>query len=323
MLAAADELRFEYAAQLRDELRELRRDLQEIQSPESSASGEILRGSETSDRRHGLGCPPWTSTGRQSNAGTSRSAGAGTTRPRWTRTCGRSPTEFEELQRAAITGGARRVARLDRRQRRCRASSQAAETAAAEIERQALENARAGARGGRPRRRRAPARRRSSRRARTSRRSRRSTATLLERVGSMDGEVSALVESLRAGAGRLAADLAAVETRHGRALRRGLRTRHRAPPSAEPPRQLETPSRPSSSSPSRSGRSRRSCDSALERGAASPWPRRQPAQPRGGRRGRRRSRRRPPDRAEHGAQRRVARGHRALPRRELPASPTG
>jgi DivIVA domain-containing protein len=38
------------------------------------------------------------------------------------------------------------------------------------------------------------------------------TTTLLERVGSMDGEVNALVEILRAGAGRLADDLAAVDT---------------------------------------------------------------------------------------------------------------
>jgi excinuclease ABC subunit B len=35
MLAAADELRFEYAAQLRDELRELRRDLREMQTSEA------------------------------------------------------------------------------------------------------------------------------------------------------------------------------------------------------------------------------------------------------------------------------------------------
>lgn len=41
------------------------------------------------------------------------------------------------------------------------------------------------------------------------------TAVLLERVSSMDGEASALVESLRAGANRLAADLAAVETNMG------------------------------------------------------------------------------------------------------------
>jgi excinuclease ABC subunit B len=43
MIAAADELRFEYAAQLRDELRELRRDLREIQAseapPDADAAG--------------------------------------------------------------------------------------------------------------------------------------------------------------------------------------------------------------------------------------------------------------------------------------------
>ncbi|HTZ85715.1 MAG TPA: excinuclease ABC subunit UvrB [Solirubrobacteraceae bacterium] len=39
MIQAADELRFEYAAQLRDELRELRRDLREIQATEAGASG--------------------------------------------------------------------------------------------------------------------------------------------------------------------------------------------------------------------------------------------------------------------------------------------
>jgi excinuclease ABC subunit B len=37
MIAAADELRFEYAAQLRDELRELRRDLREIHVSEAPA----------------------------------------------------------------------------------------------------------------------------------------------------------------------------------------------------------------------------------------------------------------------------------------------
>jgi excinuclease ABC subunit B len=42
MIEAADELRFEYAAQLRDELRELRRDLREIKSSEAPApSGGI------------------------------------------------------------------------------------------------------------------------------------------------------------------------------------------------------------------------------------------------------------------------------------------
>jgi excinuclease ABC subunit B len=38
MIAAADELRFEYAAQLRDEIRELRRDLREAQTAESSVA---------------------------------------------------------------------------------------------------------------------------------------------------------------------------------------------------------------------------------------------------------------------------------------------
>ncbi len=37
MIAAAEELRFEYAAQLRDEIRELRRDLREAQAMEAPA----------------------------------------------------------------------------------------------------------------------------------------------------------------------------------------------------------------------------------------------------------------------------------------------
>ena len=41
------------------------------------------------------------------------------------------------------------------------------------------------------------------------------SAVLLERVDSMDAEASALVESLRAGAGRLAGDLAALESNMG------------------------------------------------------------------------------------------------------------
>jgi excinuclease ABC subunit B len=37
MIAAADDLRFEYAAQLRDEIRELRRELRDVQEVESIA----------------------------------------------------------------------------------------------------------------------------------------------------------------------------------------------------------------------------------------------------------------------------------------------
>jgi uncharacterized protein YdeI (YjbR/CyaY-like superfamily) len=40
MIAAADELRFEYAAQVRDEIRELRRELRDVQAVEASG-GEI------------------------------------------------------------------------------------------------------------------------------------------------------------------------------------------------------------------------------------------------------------------------------------------
>jgi excinuclease ABC subunit B len=49
MIAAADELRFEYAAQLRDELRELRRDLQQIRSEEGPGAREAASGSPTGD----------------------------------------------------------------------------------------------------------------------------------------------------------------------------------------------------------------------------------------------------------------------------------
>jgi excinuclease ABC subunit B len=43
MSAAAEDLRFEYAAQLRDELRELRRDLREIQANEAELADEVVR----------------------------------------------------------------------------------------------------------------------------------------------------------------------------------------------------------------------------------------------------------------------------------------
>jgi excinuclease ABC subunit B len=39
MLAAAEDLRFEYAARLRDEIRELRRDLRQMQEFEDAAAG--------------------------------------------------------------------------------------------------------------------------------------------------------------------------------------------------------------------------------------------------------------------------------------------
>jgi len=116
--------------------------------------------------------------------------------------------EFEQLQRTAVTGGEASVATAAGTQ--VQSILQAAETAAAEIERHALESAR-------------QVREEADRDADRTReeaieRARQHvaavsqvTAKLLELVGSMDGEVGALIESLRAGAGRLAADLSAVE----------------------------------------------------------------------------------------------------------------
>jgi hypothetical protein len=118
--------------------------------------------------------------------------------------------EFEDLQRRALTGGAdMSVASTAGTQ--VQSILQAAEAAAAEIERHALENARQV---------REDADRDADRtREEAVERARHHvaavaqvTARLLEHVGSMDGEVSALVESMRAGAGRLAVDLSAVET---------------------------------------------------------------------------------------------------------------
>jgi hypothetical protein len=120
--------------------------------------------------------------------------------------------EFDELKRSASGGAEGSLAAT--------ASSQvqsiisAAETAAAEIERQAQEHAR---------RARDDAERDAARtrdeavdkaRAHVAAVSQ-ATATLLERVGSMDGEVGALIESLRGGATRLAQDLTAVKTGMG------------------------------------------------------------------------------------------------------------
>ena len=155
--------------------------------------------------------------------------------------------EFEELQRRAIAGGAdMSVASTAGTQ--VQGILQAAETAAAEIERHALENAR-------------QVREDADRDAERTReeaieRARQHVASvaqvaakLLEHVGSMDGEVSALVESLRAGAGRLAADLSAVEGGMSELYdaasgRIGAAVEHEAPLQAQPPQQQFEPPAP-------------------------------------------------------------------------------
>jgi DivIVA domain-containing protein len=120
--------------------------------------------------------------------------------------------EVEGLQRSAASGGDMSLASSAGSQ--VQSILEAAETAAGEIERQALENARQV--------REAADRDAEQTRAEAVEKARAHVAgvanvaaTLLERVGSMDGEVTALVESLRSGASRLASDLSAVESGMG------------------------------------------------------------------------------------------------------------
>jgi hypothetical protein len=118
--------------------------------------------------------------------------------------------EFDELQRAAIGGGTD-VSLASSAGNQVQSILEATETAAAEIERQALEGARqvreAADRDAEQTREEAVEKARAHVASVAQ-----VAATLLERVSSMDGEVSGLVDSLRSGASRLAADLAAVES---------------------------------------------------------------------------------------------------------------
>jgi DivIVA domain-containing protein len=119
--------------------------------------------------------------------------------------------EFEELQRAALNGGGGGDLSLaSTAGSQVQSILEAAETAAAEIERHALDGAR-------------QVREAADRDAERTReealeKARAHVASvahvagiLLERVGSMDSEVSSLADSLRSGVGRLAGDLQAVE----------------------------------------------------------------------------------------------------------------
>jgi hypothetical protein len=120
--------------------------------------------------------------------------------------------EFEELQRAGAGGGEPSLASTAAGQ--VQSILDAAETAAADIERQALQSstdARAEAASDAERTRADAIAQARAHVAAVAQ----ATSVLLERVSSMDGEVEALVKSLRDGAGRLAGDLAAVDTNMG------------------------------------------------------------------------------------------------------------
>ena len=173
--------------------------------------------------------------------------------------------EFDELQSArAQAAGEPSLATTAATQ--VQSILTAAETAAADIERQATQDA-------------ADAREEAARDAEQTREEAlrqarahvaavaQAAAVLLERVASMDGEVGALLESLRAGAGRLAGDLAAVETNmgelydaaSGRADDAGgePRSSSRQTPTPEAPPSVSAAPEPPASAPTRRLRPRR------------------------------------------------------------------
>jgi hypothetical protein len=122
--------------------------------------------------------------------------------------------EIEQLQRELSDGGAAPTSLASTAGTQVQSILAAAEAAAAALERDALESAR-------------QTREEADHDAASTREQAiaqargqvtfvtQATAALLERVGSMDAEVGALVDSVRAGADRLAADLSGVETNMG------------------------------------------------------------------------------------------------------------
>ncbi|HEX7610542.1 MAG TPA: hypothetical protein VF380_07705, partial [Solirubrobacteraceae bacterium] len=121
--------------------------------------------------------------------------------------------EFEELQRAAASGGAD-LSLASTAGNQVQSILEAAERTAADIERQAMEGARQAREAAEADAERTRVEAIEKARSHVAGVAQ-VTATLLERVGAMDAEVRALVDSMRAGAGRLAGDLAAVETNMG------------------------------------------------------------------------------------------------------------
>lgn len=121
--------------------------------------------------------------------------------------------EFEQLQRAVVSGGGD-ASLASSAGVQVQSILEAAEAAAADIQGQATESARlvrAAADQDAARTRELAVEKAKEHVAAVAR----VTASLLDRVGSMDAEVSALVDSLRQGASRLAGDLAAVEAGMG------------------------------------------------------------------------------------------------------------
>ena len=146
-------------------------------------------------------------------------------------------SEFEELQRAGVSGGVD-VSLASSAGTHVQSIIEAAENAAGEIERIAQDSARQVREAARAESERTREDALEKARAHVAAVAQVSTM-LLERVGSMDSEVNALVASLRAGAGRLAADLSAVEAGMGD-LYGAASGRTAAPEPPAPARPFET-----------------------------------------------------------------------------------
>lgn len=153
-------------------------------------------------------------------------------------------SEIEELQRAAAGPGPDSLAANAGAQ--VQSIVAAAERAAAEIESEARANAddmREQAEGAAAKTRADAVAQAQAHVAAVSR----ASATLLARVESMDGQVDALVQSLRAGASDLAGDLAAVQSNMGELYdaASGRRAREAGAPADEaPPQALDLPTQP-------------------------------------------------------------------------------
>jgi cell division septum initiation protein DivIVA len=165
-------------------------------------------------------------------------------------------SEIEELQRTAAGRGADSLAASAGTQ--VQAIVAAAEVAAAEIEsdaRASAERTRAQAQSDAEKTRADAIAKAQEHVAAVGR----ATATLLGRVESLDGETGALVDSLRAGATRLAGDLAAVETNMGELYDAAsgagtgtvsaVSTEQAAPKIDEPPRPPDVPAPPVAAAP--------------------------------------------------------------------------
>jgi DivIVA domain-containing protein len=153
--------------------------------------------------------------------------------------------QFEQMRRGAAGGGESLGSTAGNQ---VQSILEAAESAASEIERAALDNARQVREGADRDAEKTREEAIEKARAHVAAVSK-ATAGLLERVGSMDGEVTSLIENLQAGAGRLVADLASVESSmselYGAASLGEPDTKPGQQPDARQPNKPSTPAAPS------------------------------------------------------------------------------